>query len=340
MSDAAIPAAKGRRKRRRPSQGPVVRELVLPDFLPPEGVPLTFTVAGLGGRFAAQLVDIAITVGFVLGILLVLVLLRVELGDGWSILFMLLFFLIRAPYYILTELVWNGQTLGKRITGLRVINASGGSLEPYSVVVRNLMKEMEVFVPGTYILAAPFVDSTTFVLVLMWIVVLLLVPLVSKRRQRLGDMVANTVVIHHPRAVLVADLAAKPVTAFPVTGGVAGGVAGGAAVPVRADEGERYVFQAHQLDHYGRYELQTLERVLHAGPPYPSYDVKRRHEESLATISAKIRAKIEYPEDVPDREARAFLDAFYRAQRAYLESRKLFGEERADKFHREDGKDG
>lgn len=321
MTDAALPLPKQKKPRRpsrRPSRGPAVSERLLPDFLPPEGVPIHFTLAGLGARFAAQLVDLLLTGGFVLGLLILLVVMQVELGDGWSILFMLLFFLIRAPYYILTEVVWNGQTLGKRVTGLRVISATGGSLRPYSIVVRNLMKEMEVFVPGTYMLAAVSLEGLTVALLILWILILLLVPIISKRRQRLGDMIADTVVIHHPRAVLVPDLAAAR------------------TVTADAQPGERFVFQTYHLDHYGRYELQTLERVLQAGPPYSSLDVQRRHKESLATISAKIRAKIDYPEAVPEAEARAFLDAFYKAQRAYLESRKLFGEAREDKFHRED----
>lgn len=334
MTDAAAqPAARAPKKPRRRPSGPVSRELLLPDFLPPEGVPLNFTLAGLGARVAAQLVDLLLTVGFVLGVLLVVFLLQVELGDGWSILFSLLFFFIRAPYYVLTELIWNGQTLGKRMTGLRVISASGGSLQAYSVVVRNLMKEMEIFVPLTYVIIAPALESTSFLIVAAWIVILLLVPLISKRRQRLGDMVANTVVIHHPRAVLARDLAAETAPA-PAAAPAAGDTAP-AAEPEPA--AERYPFQAHHLDHYGRYELQTLEQVLRAGPPYPNMDTERRHKQALATISGKIRAKIDFPETVPDEDAKAFLDAFYRAQRAYLESRKLFGEAREDKFHREDG---
>ncbi len=318
-SPAPPKQSRRQRRRQRPSKVTSRRmmpEHLLPDFIPPEGVPLRFTVAGVGARLGAQLTDILITAGFVLGIILLVLLLRVELGDGWSILFSILFLFIRAPYYILTELLWNGQTLGKKITGLRVISATGGSLEAHSVVVRNLMKEMEIFVPGTYLIMAPTLDGLTYVIVLLWIAILLIVPLTNKRRQRMGDMVANTVVIHHPRAVMAPDLTAK--------------------VPAHSETAERYPFQSHQLDHYGRYELQTLERVLQAGPPYSGPDAKRRHEQSLQTIMGKILAKIDYPEKVPEADALAFLQAFYKAQRAYLESRRLFGDAREDKFHKEE----
>jgi uncharacterized RDD family membrane protein YckC len=286
------------------------------DFRPPEGVPINFQVAGLGARLAAQITDLVITSLFVLVMILFLAVIDVMSSTALFILFSLSFFFIRAPYYIFAELIWNGQTLGKRICGLRVVSADGRSLRPYSIAVRNLMKEVEVFYPGTMMFAAAALAPGEYIILLIWIGILLAVPLTNKKRQRLGDMIANTYVIHQPRAVLMPDLSTRPA----------------------ADAREKFSFLPHQLDHYGAYELQTLEKVLHVDTKGYSADIARRHQRNLKAISAKIRSKIDFTDKVEDRDIPEFLEAFYLAQRRYLESRKLFGDAREDKFHKHDDK--
>ena len=210
------------------------------DFTPPEGVTLTFRVASLGSRFAAQFLDILITGVFILSLIIVLAVIGFDDGDFLTIVATLAFFFIRAPYYVAAELIWNGQTLGKRITKMRVVSADGRSLRPYAVTVRNLMKEMEVFVPGTMLFVLPSLELLEAFLIIVWIGILVMVPLGNRRRQRLGDMIAGTYVIELPRAVLLPDIATH----------------------APAEQRERFSFLAHQLDHYGAFELQTLERIL------------------------------------------------------------------------------
>ena len=95
------------------------------DFVPPEGVPITFDLASRGSRLGAQLLDIMITYGSVL-VLVIFLSYTSVLGEAALVsLFLLVTFFVRIPYYILAELVWNGRTLGKRITGIRVISATG-----------------------------------------------------------------------------------------------------------------------------------------------------------------------------------------------------------------------
>lgn len=96
--------------------------------------------------------------------------------------------LFRAPYYVAAELLWNGQTLGRRAVGLRVVSADGRSLR----AVRNIMREFGVFVPGAALFVAPLLSRRQYVLLLAWRPVLLAVPLCNRRRQRLGDMIAGT----------------------------------------------------------------------------------------------------------------------------------------------------
>ena len=92
------------------------------DITPPEGVPISLAIASVGARFGAQTLDFLITFGglflFVLGLIWINVLDWALMGT----LFFLLIFFVRVPYYVFTELVWNGRTLGKRIVKIRVIS--------------------------------------------------------------------------------------------------------------------------------------------------------------------------------------------------------------------------
>jgi len=307
----AVTATTGRR--RNPARSATRR--MINDFVPPEAVPLHFEVGTLGARFGAQIIDIMITVLAVGAFLLFLGLTDIVPGSAMLLLGSLLMFAIRVPYYTAAELMWNGQTLGKRISRLRVVSSDGRGLSAHSVVVRNLMKEAEVFAPGTYLLLGQALDIWTNITTLVWIAILVAVPLFNAKRQRLGDMIAGTYVIHQPEAILVPDLAA--------------------AKRLGAGD-ERFVFLPHQMDHYGRYELQTLEKVLHLNRSRMSPEEHGRHHNNMVAIARNIRKKILYEEALADRDAEAFLDSFYIAQRRYLEQRKLFGDTREDKFHNDD----
>ncbi|MEM9852180.1 MAG: RDD family protein, partial [Pseudomonadota bacterium] len=78
---------------------------------PPEGVPLGFEVAGVGVRMGAQIVDVLITFVAAISIVVLLSAMDVLSGRNATALASLIFFLIRVPYYVVSELAWNGQTL-------------------------------------------------------------------------------------------------------------------------------------------------------------------------------------------------------------------------------------
>ena len=282
-------------------------------ILPPEGVPLTLRLASLGERVGAQLADfIATLVAAVLALLLILLLLP-GAGSVLMIVFTLIFFFIRVPYYIVTELMWNGRTLAKRWMGLRVISANGRGLTTHQVVIRNLLREIEFFAPLTYLLAGPQNGFIFFGVALVWSLIVLIVPWRSKRNQRIGDIVANTVVISDPKPSLLADLTQQ--------------------VMVAAKGSEpRFVFSSAQLEFYGRYELQVLERMLRSRSGQHS----SAYNPNLSKVVDRILAKISYPEVPNGTEMWTFLEDFYSAQRAHLENRKLFGDARENKHYRED----
>jgi uncharacterized RDD family membrane protein YckC len=90
-----------------------------------------------------------------------------------------LYFAILLVYGALTEWRWRGQTVGKRLFGLRVVDARGLRLEPSQVVVRNLMRFLDAL-PLLYL-----VGGVACVL--------------NRHRQRLGDVAAGTVVVRAER---------------------------------------------------------------------------------------------------------------------------------------------
>lgn len=83
-------------------------------FIPPEGVPITFAIASIGTRFGAQFLDIVFT-SIIMFVCAVAILFTGVLPmTAEAMLMVLLGFLVQIPYYILSELIWNGRTLGKK----------------------------------------------------------------------------------------------------------------------------------------------------------------------------------------------------------------------------------
>jgi len=278
----------------------------LEGYLPPEGVPISFSIASIGARFGAQVLDIALTYGFIILLVYAMVTTGALPIEAMFALIMLCVFLIRVPYYILAELVWNGRTVGKRVVGIRVINAGGRRLTPHQIVARNLMKEAELFTPVTMVFTVDAMSGLGVLLTLVWVLAVLIVPLANRRRQRLGDMVAGTIVVDNPRNVLLPDLAL--------------------ALPTQGSARPMFDFLPAHLDIYGRFELQTLEKVLRD-------PAKGEEPPDFGQISRTIIRKIGYADPVRPGQERAFLNAFYRAQREHLETLRLFGNRREDKFH-------
>lgn len=275
----------------------------------PEGVPLSLEIALAGDRITAFLLDSLIVYGTIVLISLGAALVRTpEVGT----LSLVLSFLLRNFYFMVFEQRWQGATPGKRNRRLRVIDAQGGQLAVEAVIVRNLTREVEIFIPlavlffpeGVWPEAPPFVPLVAG----LWVLVLGLMPLFNRQRRRVGDLIAGTIVIAAPQVELLGDLADPDRIGAP-------GPAGGA--------GEGFTFAPAQLGVYGVYELQVLEKVLRRS----GLD---NVEAQMGTIREKICARIGWEGEVKDDYG--FLKAFYAAQRAHLEGRLLMGQRREDKF--------
>lgn len=270
----------------------------------PEGVPLRMDLAGMGDRFAALIIDIMLGHGAVIAVILTVVF-TTGVGrdlDGLFSVIILLMFFVRAPYYIFFELLWQGRTPGKRALKLQVVDRKGGELHAGAVVARNLMREIEVFIPMSLLLIITFSEEVDpqYWLYAVWLAVVLALPFFNAYRMRAGDMIAGTIVLYRPKPVLDGEL---------------------------AQAGHDFQFSARHLDAYGAYELQVLEDVLRNENRPDRQKVRR-------DITRRIIRKIGYESTVRDSDADRFLEAFYAAQRAHLEQRQMFGERREDKHYR------
>lgn len=282
------------------------------DLLTPEGVPLRFTLAGAGDRLAAFLIDLMFisiaTVVLAIGMMTVLI------GrDAFDHLvfaaILLASFLLRSFYFMWFEIRWQGATPGKKLLGIRVIDASGGPLTPQAVISRNLLRDVEFFLPLSLVMAPqmvwPGAPGWAGELAALWTVAIALLPLFNSDRLRPGDLVGGTLVVLAPRVLLLDDLGAHTVAE--------------ATLPRPAASG----FTDEQLDVYGIYELQTLEAVLRRG-------AGEANREALAAVAERIQRKISW-EGSGRVESYWFLRDFYAALRARLESRMLLGKRRENK---------
>jgi uncharacterized RDD family membrane protein YckC len=148
----------------------------------PEGVAFALPLAGPVTRFLAWALDLAVILaattvaGRLLGVL------RAVSPDTALALNMLLFFTTWVGYGIAAEWRWRGQTLGKRVLRLRVVDERGLRLRPAQIAIRNLLR---------------FVDQLPLLYLVGGAAMLL-----SRHAQRLGDLAGNTVVVRTPPLVM------------------------------------------------------------------------------------------------------------------------------------------
>lgn len=164
----------------------------LRDVETPEGVALTLRAAGPVPRAMAWLIDLFIRVSVVFVMLIVLGL----MGAAGVGLWMIGMFVIVWIYPIAFELFGRGQTLGKRVMGLRVICDNGAPVGWMPSLVRNLLRAVDML-PALY--GAGLVST-----------------LVDPYARRLGDLAAGTLVVHVDRELRSHDAPSVPPLMLPV----------------------------------------------------------------------------------------------------------------------------
>jgi len=266
------------------------------EFVTPEGVDLQLRIASSGLRLGALVIDLVIlTVGLTLFTLLMV---WVGVGSQSDIaiaVWMLGAFVLRTFWFVGFELGSRAATPGKRLMGIRVVARDGGRLTADAVVARNLIRELELFLPLTMMsvgAAEDMVSGWTVIAGVIWSLTLSLFLLFNRDRMRMGDLIAGTWVVMAQRAKLDRDIA--------------------------TESGDAIRFTDAELAVYGIYELQELERVLRVRDA-------RAMREVADTIRGKIGRPVAEEDDV-------FLLSYYRQLKARLERGLLFGKRREDKY--------
>ncbi|WLD13686.1 RDD family protein [Planctellipticum variicoloris] len=163
----------------------------------PENVLLTWQLAGPAWRLAAYAVDFAIRASFlVAGCIAMTVVALVLPGTAIGSL-LLLMFLLEWGYTIGFEYFWQGQTPGKRLCGLRVIQDNGQPLSWWSATLRNLLRAGDT-IPFLLI----YGEHAGLLILIPCYGPALIAMLLAPRLQRLGDLAARTVVVHEKRPEL------------------------------------------------------------------------------------------------------------------------------------------
>jgi uncharacterized RDD family membrane protein YckC len=150
----------------------------------PEQIALELPLAGIGSRFLAIAIDTLIQAALYFITALIFV---IALPLGFSVFTFLprligpamaifIGFAIYWGYFAIFEILWKGQTPGKRFTGIRVIKESGRPINAFEAVGRNLMRAVDGL-PGIYGVG-------------------LVCMMCNRQSRRLGDFVAGTVVVH------------------------------------------------------------------------------------------------------------------------------------------------
>lgn len=161
----------------------------------PENVVFGYEIAGIGSRFLAAAIDT-----FLIGLLLVVTNLTLffllanllsaadlsESASWFAALFGLVSFAFLWGYYIFFEILWNGQSPGKRWFGLRVLRTDGTPIGLSEAIIRNLIRIVD-FLPAYY-----GVGVITMFL--------------NERARRLGDLAAGTLVVYDRGNVTLASL--------------------------------------------------------------------------------------------------------------------------------------
>jgi len=157
----------------------------------PEQIAFSYSVAGIGSRGAAAVLDLLICTGVLVVLSIALFLLalsiaghqRARVGDGaWVVaLYVLIEFAIVWGYYVLFEGLWDGQTPGKRLMRLRVVRDGGYSVTFAASAVRNLLRVVDIMPLPLYLVGIVSASLTA-------------------ARKRLGDLAAGTFVVKETRA--------------------------------------------------------------------------------------------------------------------------------------------
>ncbi len=157
----------------------------------PERSAFTYEVAGLGSRTLAYLADVFVqgVAALLLMVVATLMNVMIDVFSSLAIIIMLVgIFLIFWGYPTLFETFWRGQTPGKWLLGIRVIREGGATAGFLELAIRNLLRIIDML-PAAYVVG---------------IITIFLTP----RHQRVGDLLAGTLVVRAEKGTRTVELSA------------------------------------------------------------------------------------------------------------------------------------
>ena len=310
-------------RRPRSSRANSSRERIM---ITPEGIALPLTLASRGTRLGALTLDLLFIGLLMIGTTMALIAIAGGTANLFgavqdagqnagslrhaleflTVLWFAAMFLFRNAYFLFFELGPRGATPGKRISGIRIAARDGGRLTAEMVIARNLLRDIELFMPLVFLASASGGGDMAgaSLAAIAWFLVFVLFPFFNRDRLRAGDVIAGSWVVEAPKRKLEAAMSLSS-PARPAV-----------AAPARVSA---YRFGEAELAAYGEYELQTLERVL-----------RENRAEANRQVCEAICRKIGWTADVTDE--RAFLEAYYTQLRARLEAGMRMGKRKPDKF--------
>jgi uncharacterized RDD family membrane protein YckC len=153
-------------------------------FVTPESVELEFTLAGIGSRVWALMIDYTVLGSSLSLFFIIWMTITVQLRDFWTDSFgdkaalwslaiaFFIFFVIYVGYFVFFEAIWQGQTPGKRVAKIRVVRDDGRPVGLQQTTLRALLRPFdEILFIGAFLI------------------------IFSTKEKRLGDLVAGTIVI-------------------------------------------------------------------------------------------------------------------------------------------------
>jgi len=152
----------------------------------PENISFSYDTAGIGSRFIAAFVDFLIYISTALALAMLTTVVENTISDPTlqstiTAFFLAFSFAFYWGYYILFELIWAGQSPGKRIAHIRVVRLDGTPASPSQIMIRNIARFVDLF-PGFYGVG-------------------LLTMLFNDQSRRLGDFAAGTLVVREATKV-------------------------------------------------------------------------------------------------------------------------------------------
>lgn len=145
----------------------------------PEGIVFSMQLASPVARCLAWAVDALCVMVTAIVVQIIVGIFSLVSSDVAGAMMFIMMFVLQIFYPILSEWFWRGQTVGKRVLRLRVMDAQGLRLHFSQVVIRNLLRAVD-FLPALYLTGG-------------------ITTLFNRRAQRLGDLAANTIVVRQPR---------------------------------------------------------------------------------------------------------------------------------------------